>query len=201
MPDSSDPHPHAVRYRRALVVVWVTLAVGAVALVAFGPVEPSADGVAAALRSTGPWGWAVFAGWLSLRGVLLLPSTPMLLAGAVAFADAQWAAVALAMGAVVVSAWLVYVLADRVGLGHYLEHRFPHKLDAFRDKLDSAGGTVGVALWAANPFVPTSLVCYAAGTAHADVRRYLLGVTVGEAPLVVLYVVGGAALASRWLPV
>ena len=49
--------------------------------------------------------------------------------------------------------------------------------------------------------MPTSLVCYVAGLAHADVKRYLLGVTLGELPLVVLYVVGGAALASRWLPV
>ena len=166
-----------------------------------GPVEASAEGVTRALRATGPWGWAVFAGWLSLRGVLLLPSTPMLLAGAVAFADARWAAVAVAMSGVVASAWLVYALADRIGLADYLEHRFPDKVEAFRDRLDSRGGTLGVALWAGNPFVPTSLVCYAAGLAHADLRRYLVGVTVGELPLTVLYLVGGAALVSRFLPV
>ena len=183
-----------------LLVVWVALAAGAVALVTVGPVEASPAGFADALRSTGAWGWAVFAGWLCARGVLLLPSTPMLLAGAVAFADRPWAAVAVAMVGVVVSAWLVYALADRVGLGAYLEHRFPEKLASFRDRLDSRKGTLGVALWAGNPFVPTSLVCYVAGLAHADVRRYLLGVTAGELPLVVLYLVGGAAVAGRFLP-
>ena len=200
MPDPSDSPARARRYRHVLFAVWAVLAAGAVALVTLGPVEPTAAGIAAALRSTGPWGWAVFGGWLCLRGVLLLPSTPMLLAGAVAFADARWAAVAVAMAGVVVSAWLVYVLADRIGLGDYLEHHFPDRLASFQDKLDSAKGTVGVALWAGNPFVPTSLVCYVAGLAHADVRHYLAGVTVGEAPLVVLYLVGGAALAARWLP-
>ncbi len=197
----SETPSHARRYRRVLVAIWVVLAGAAVALVALGPVEPTAEGITAALRSPGAWGWVVFGGWLCLRGVLLLPSTPMLLAGAVAFADATWAAVAVAVVGVVVSAWLVYVLADRIGLGAYLEHRFPDKLDTFRDRLDSRGGAVGVALWAGNPFVPTSLVCYVAGLAHADVRHYLLGVTVGELPLVVLYLVGGAGLASRFLPV
>ena len=184
-----------------MAAVWLAVVVGVVAVVAAGPVELTAEGIGRALRATGAWGWVAFGAWLCLRGVLLLPSTPMLLAGAVAFADARGLAVAVAMAGVVVSAWLVYVLAGRIGLGDYLEHRFPDKLDAFRDKLDSRGGTVGVALWAGNPFVPTSLVCYVAGLAHADVRRYLLGVTLGELPLVVLYLVGGAALASRWLPV
>ena len=201
MPDPSDAHPRARRYRRVLFAVWAVLAAGAVALVALGPVEPTADGVARALRSTGPWGWAVFGGWLCLRGVLLLPSTPMLLAGAVAFADARWAAVAVAMASIVVSAWLVYVLADRVGLGDYLRHRFPDRLESFQDKLSSRKGAVGVALWAGNPFVPTSLVCYVAGLVHTDLRPYLAGVTASEAPLVALYLVGGAALVGRWLPV
>lgn len=184
-----------------MATVWVVLAATTIALVTLGPVDLTAESIGQALRATGVWGWVVFGTWLCLRGVLLLPSTPMLLAGAVAFAYHQWLAVALAMVGVVVSAWLVYVLADRIGLGDYLEHRFPHKLETFRDKLDSSGGTLGMALWAGNPFVPTSLVCYVAGLAHADVKRYLLGVTLGELPLVVLYVVGGAALASRWLPV
>ena len=197
----SDSHAHGRRYRRIVVGVWVAVAAAVGGLFLFGPVELTAESIGGALRGTGAWGWVAFGAWLCLRGVLLLPSTPMLLAGAVAFSDSQWVAVGVAMGAVVVSAWLVYLLADRIGLGHYLEDKYPDKLDSLRDKLDSKGGVVGTALWAGNPFVPTSLVCYVAGLTHADLGHYLTGVTLGELPLVLVYVVGGAGLVSQVLPI
>ena len=198
MPDS---HPHGRRYRRIIIGIWIVVAASVAGFLFLGPVEPTAESIGGALRSTGAWGWVVFGAWLCLRGILLLPSTPMLLAGSVAFSGSQWLAVALAMGAVVVSAWLVYVLAERVGLGHYLEEKYPDKLDSLRDKIDSKGGVLGIALWAGNPFVPTSLVCYVAGLTHVDLGHYLAGVTLGELPLVALYLVGGAAFASRFLPI
>ena len=49
-------------------------------------------------------------------------------------------------------------------------------------------GLWAVALWAVAPFTPTDVGCAAAGLARMRYRTFLLGLTLGEVPLVAGYV-------------
>jgi uncharacterized membrane protein YdjX (TVP38/TMEM64 family) len=41
------------------------------------------------------------------------------------------------------------------------------------------------------PFVPTDAICYVAGTFRMHIGKFLLGVMLGEIPIVAFYVMGG----------
>ena len=53
-----------------------------------------------------------------------------------------------------------------------------------------------VAGWAIFPAVPTDLICYAAGLVRMPYRRMLLGITIGELPLVTAYILLGTKLSG-----
>ena len=50
--------------------------------------------------------------------------------------------------------------------------------------------------WSLFPFVPTDIVCYVAGTLRMQLGKFMLGVTIGEIPIVAFYVAGGTWLFS-----
>ena len=50
--------------------------------------------------------------------------------------------------------------------------------------------------WSVFPFVPTDVICYVAGTLRMHLGKFMLGVTLGEIPIVAFYVAGGTWLFS-----
>ena len=51
--------------------------------------------------------------------------------------------------------------------------------------------------WAMFPFVPTDIICYVAGTFRMHSGKFLLGITLGEIPIVAFYVSSGTLLFAR----
>lgn len=140
----------------------------------------------------------VFGALMTLRGLLLLPTTPVLLAAAVVFADVPALAFGVAIAGVVASAALVYAFADRLGVAAALERRFPNALASMRGRLGGPNGFWVTAVLAATPILPTYLVCYAASLVHVPERPYLAAVALGETPHLALYLFGGAGVVT-WL--
>ena len=192
-----DPRPVRLSGRRMILVVWA-LALAALAVaVARSPPDPARlASLAEAYRTPA---LALFGVVMALRGLLLLPTTPVLLAGAVVFAATPAIAVVVALAGVVASAALVYAFADRLGVAAVLDRRYPEALASMRAHLAGPGGFASTVVLAATPVLPTYLVCYAASLVHVPERPYLVAVALGEAPLVTLYLVGGAELVTHLL--
>lgn len=183
-----------MRYRRLLTYAWVTAIVGILGLYLLRPELFTAEAVERVLRGWGPWAFPGFVALSILRGPLLIPSTPVVIAGGAFFPEAIPAVLVVSMLGIVGSATLLYRFPGFAGYDSLLAARHPEKLDHLRTRLSGPGAMWFVALWAFLPVVPTDLICYAAGLVRMPYRRMILGIVIGELPLVTGYILLGAGL-------
>lgn len=183
-----------MRYRRLLTYAWVAAIVGILGLYLLRPELFTAEAVQRVLRGWGPWAFPGFVVLSMLRGPLLIPSTPVVIAGGAFFPEAIPAVLVVSMLGIVGSATLLYRFPGFAGYDSLLAARHPEKLDHLRTRLSGPGAMWFVALWAFLPVVPTDLICYAAGLVRMPYRRMILGIVIGELPLVTGYILLGAGL-------
>jgi len=129
-----------------------------------------------------------------VRGALLIPSTPFVLAGGALFPNALGAVLLVSMLGIVASATLLYRFPGFAGYDALLAARYPEKLARLQGTLVKPRATWFVALWAFFPGVPTDLICYAAGLVRMPYRRMIAGIIIGELPLVSAYIFLGTRL-------
>ncbi|HEX8299125.1 MAG TPA: VTT domain-containing protein [Rubricoccaceae bacterium] len=185
-------------FAKALTFFWMALVAGMLALWVARPELFTADAVEAGLQACGPWAFAAFVGVSLVRGAVLLPSTPVVLAGGALFPETPVAVVAVSMAGILVTAALLYRFPGFAGYDVHLAERHPERLARLQRHLDAPRAQWAVAAWAFFPAVPTDLVCYAAGLTGMPFRRLMTGLVMGELPLVVAYVVLGKSVAA-WL--
>lgn len=131
-----------------------------------------------------------------LRGLSLLPSTPLIIAGTLAFPAHPWMVLAISILGILVSSSMIYWLSDVLGFSDYFNKHQPQKIDKIREKLDHPLGALFVAAWAFFPLVPTDLVCYVAGTTRMNFPKFISAIFIGEIILCVIYIFGGGQLLS-----
>lgn len=129
-----------------------------------------------------------------MRGALLIPSTPFVLAGGALFPNALPAVLLVSMVGIVSSATLLYRFPGFAGYDTLLAAKYPAQLERLRGELVKPQAIWLVALWAFFPGVPTDLICYAAGLVRMPFRRMILGIVIGELPLVTAYIFLGTRL-------
>ena len=100
---------------------------------------------------------------------------------------------AVSLGGVVVSATLIYYFFDFLGLAELFERRHAARLRWLETQIHRRGVWI-VAGWSVFPFVPTDAICYVAASLRMPIGKFVLGVTLGEIPVVALYVTGGTWL-------
>lgn len=183
---------------KALTYLWIALLL-AIAVAWF--VEPSRftqAAIATSIAAAGPWAIAVFSVVSVVRGALLIPSTPIILAGGVLFPEAPLFVFLISMAGIVTSGALLYRFPGFAGYDERLAARYPEKLERLQVHLRKPRAQWFVAAWAFFPAVPTDLICYAAGLVRMPFRRMMTGLIIGELPLVAAYVfLGGWIAASR----
>lgn len=188
-----------MRYRRVLTWLWVALVIGVLTRYLLHPDDFTADHFQQVLTGWGPWAFPGFVVVSLLRGALLIPSTPVVLAGGAFFPEAIPAVLVISMLGIVGSATLLYRFPGFAGYDSVLAERYPDKLAHLREQLAKPGAIWFVAAWAFFPVVPTDLICYAAGLVRMPYRRMILGIIIGELPLVSAYILLGTKL-SGFLP-
>ncbi len=179
--------------RRIALGFWLAVTVGLGALYIARPdlIEPSR--LVVALRQSGSF---VMLGYVALsvvRPVTLIPSTVLIVVGTLLFPDRWWTVFAVSLGGVVASAALIYCFFDFLGLSELFERRHAARLRWLEQQIRVRGLWI-VAGWSVFPFVPTDAICYVAGSLRMPLGRFLLGVTLGEIPVVAFYVTGGTWL-------
>lgn len=134
--------------------------------------------------------WWIYVALSMIRGVFLLPSTPFILLGTALFPDALlWVSV-FSMFAILCSATFLYYLSDSMGIAALLERKYPGQLEKAKHHLNSPKGLLWMVLWSFFPVVPTDLMCYVARLVGIRFGWMLLGVFLGELPLIWLCTYG-----------
>ena len=176
--------------RRIALGFWLAAAVGLTTLYAARPELIDPVNLVGLLRRSGPFVLLGYAALSVLRPLTLVPSTVLIVAGTLLFPDRAGMVFAVSLGGVVASAAVIYYFFDFLGLARLFERRHAARIRWLEEQMRRRGFLI-VAGWSVFPFVPTDAICYVAGSLRMPVARFLLGVTLGEIPVVAFYVAGG----------
>ncbi|QYZ78346.1 TVP38/TMEM64 family protein [Methanofollis formosanus] len=171
--------------RRAVPFIWASLvALGLMAYVLYPEYFSLAalDGTTDEHRAVA---LLVYFLILSIRGLVFVPSTPLLLSGIVLFDPLE--VFVVSMLGILTSSTLVHCCARRLGFDAVLEKRYPEQSAQIRAHLLEHQFPV-IAGWSICPIVPTDLVVYLASTLRVPLWKCLVGVGAGEAALLSLYI-------------
>ena len=185
---------------RTLTYIWGAVIVGVLALWVTRPDLFSEAVIAGTIQAWGVWSLAGYVALSLFRGMALVPSTPVVLAGGILFPQAIWTVLGVSMLGIVLSATLLYRFPGYGGYDVWLETKHPERLANLRRHLIKPHATWFVALWAFFPAMPTDLICYAAGLVRMPFRSMILGIVIGELPLVTAYVLLGHRMAGFLAP-
>ena len=128
---------------------------------------------------------------LSVRGIFLVPSTPLLFAGIVVFPPTLvWI---LNMVGILTSSTIVYLLVRSFGFDYLARSKYQKTTRRLSHLMDEHGEKVIVG-WSFFPAVPTDVIIYTAATVRLSLLRCLVAVAIGEGILITLYVATGQGL-------
>lgn len=185
----------STRYvRRVLLFVWALIIVLAVGWFITDPSRFSAQHIAGFLTRFHGWIWAIYILFSVLRGLTLLPSTPLVLAGTILFPDQPFTVLFVSILGILLSSSMIYFFSEHLGFSKYFESRKPALTHRIKAKLEHPLGFLFVAGWAFFPFVPTDLVCYVAGATRMNFWKFIAAVFAGELILCICYVFFGGSL-------
>jgi uncharacterized membrane protein YdjX (TVP38/TMEM64 family) len=176
--------------------IWLALVAGVLLLWIADPSLFSQGRLEGTLRGWGPWAFTGFALASLIRGPLLIPSTPIVLAGGALFPERLPQVLLVSMIGIVFSAVLLHRFPGFAGYDRKLAAKYPEKLAQLQAHLRKPRAVGFVAAWAFFPAVPTDLICYAAGLVRMPLGRLLAGIVIGELPLVTAYVLAGRHVAG-----
>jgi uncharacterized membrane protein YdjX (TVP38/TMEM64 family) len=141
------------------------------------------------------WAYGVYLALGCLRGFTLLPATYLVVAGMLILPPVPL--FALTVAGIIVSSAAVYRFAEAMRFDRFFERRYAPQVARLRALLARRELPIVIA-WSFFPLAPTDLVCYVCGALKVDLKKCLLGVTVGEGAICAIYIfLGGQALA--WL--
>jgi uncharacterized membrane protein YdjX (TVP38/TMEM64 family) len=186
-----------VQIKRGISLVWVGAILALLLFFAFNPAFLSADGLADFFKQFEGQIWTVYIFIFLIRGIFLIPSTPFVLAGALLFPQSSLWVVAISLFSVLSSATFLYYWADLIGIGGYLEKKYPKQSERVSYLLNKPYALLLVIGWAFFPLVPTDLICYIARIVGMKYRVMILGIFLGESALILGVVYLTNTLASH----
>ena len=140
-------------------------------------------------------GYALYLLLGCFRGFTLIPSTSLIVLGLLFFPPLPL--FLLTIAGILVSSASVYYFSELLRLDELFERKHKKSLARVRSILQKNELAIVIA-WSFFPLVPTDVICYVCGTLNVDVRKFLLGVLVGESVTCGIYIWGGTAL-IQWL--
>jgi uncharacterized membrane protein YdjX (TVP38/TMEM64 family) len=180
--------------RLTCIFVWVAIIVACISTYLVYPSLFTAEKIAAFLRQFTAAIWLAYLVMSMLRGLTLLPSTPLVLAGTVLFPAQPVTVLAVSMVGIVFSSSMIYFFSELLGFSEYFEGHKPEQTHRIRKRLEHPLGSLFVAAWAFFPLVPTDLVCYLAGTTKMSYPKFIAAVFLGEIILCSVYIFFGGTL-------
>ena len=177
--------------KRICLSIWIAIPITSVAIYIYDPRLFTAENIVSFLGRFETEILIVYLAISITRGLTLLPSTPLVIAGTIAFPNDPGTVLVISIVGILVSSSLIYYFSDRLGFSEYFEKRRPDQTQKIRRQLEKPLGSIFVFLWAFFPFVPTDAVCYIAGTVGMKFWKFILAIGLGELILCSFYVFSG----------
>ena len=184
--------------RKHLNTIWLVLVAALLPLLLLFPGWITQDSIANFLNSLGTIGLLVYLLLSLSRAFLMIPSTPFVLAGAIAFPEMPLVVWLISATGVVVGALLVYSFPSFGSYDRFLEEKYPDKILFLKEKMQGEYAFWIIAGWAFFPLVPTDAVCYAAGLAKITYKKMIIPLLIGQLPLATVYIFLGTGF-GEWL--
>jgi len=178
--------------------IWLGLVALNLLILLFFPEWYSKESVARLLSSFGAAALAVYILISMVRAFFLIPSTPLIVAGAITFPEAPIVIWFISTIGVVVGAFLVYSLPSFGGYEKFLQAAYPRKIAYLKRKMRDRYAFWIILGWAFFPFVPTDAVCYVAGIAKTPFKKVIFPLLLGQLPLATAYIFLGSEI-GEWL--
>jgi len=115
---------------------------------------------------------------ISLKGLLLIPATPIMLAGMIIFNPTE--VFLVNMAGIITSTTIVYYFSKYLEFDVHFETKHSKYTHLIRDKLLDRELPI-IVLWSFLPPAPTDLIVYVASTLRINFLKCLIGVFIGEA--------------------
>ncbi len=183
-----------MRARSFLVLLWLT-AVGMAGLMYFFHHDALKETFAGLAERPSGWQYTAYLALGCLRGFTLIPVTYLVVAGMLVLPP--FPLYLLTLVGIVVSSAAVYYFAESLQLGAFFERRYAPQVRELRAVLARRELPIVIA-WSFFPMAPTDLICYVCGALRIDLKKCLLGVTLGEGTICAIYIVIGTGMLS-WL--
>lgn len=177
-----------------VLVLWAAIVLACVGSYLADPSKFTAETIAEFLKRFSGLIWLIYLVFSIVRGITLLPSTPLVIAGTLLFPDQPFAVLLVSMTGILLSSTLIYYFSEYLGFSDYFENHKPELSHKIKKKLEHPLGFLFVAAWAFFPLVPTDLVCYVAGTTKMSYWKFIAAIFVGEVVLCVFYIFFGGTL-------
>ena len=174
--------------KRIVFSVWVVFVLGILSVYFLNPQDFQAHNVKRIFSNNLVIGVGMYVIVGTFRGMTLLPSTPMVLAGMLAFPPTLLYVVNFIC--IFTSSTIVYYWSEYLEFGEYFHKRYPQQLGQLKHALQERELFV-ITFWGFFPAVPTDIICYVSGSLKIKLWKCLLGVAVGEGIICAIYIFGG----------
>ncbi|MEP6787207.1 MAG: VTT domain-containing protein [Acidobacteriota bacterium] len=175
-------------------ILWIVCIAAGVSSYIVAPQLFTAENIAAFLIRFHNLIWLIYIAFSILRGLTLLPSTPLVIAGTMLFTGQPFTVLAVSIIGILLSSSMIYFFSEHLGFNEFFEGHKSELTHRIKTKLEHPLGSVFVALWAFFPLVPTDLVCYVAGTTKMNYGKFIVAIFVGELVLCSFYIFFGGAV-------
>lgn len=137
------------------------------------------------------FGYALFLILGSLRGLTLIPVTYLILLGIIFFNPLPLF-ILLIIG-IIISSLSIYYFSEFMHFDTVFEKKYPNQILHLKSILSKHEFPI-ILFWSGFPFLPTDLICYVAGALQINVKKFILGVVIGEGFTSGLYIFFGNQL-------
>lgn len=127
----------------------------------------------------------------ALRGLTLIPVTYLIILGVIFLPPIPL--FFLTIAGIMISSAIIYYFSELIHLAEFFEEKYSKQIARLKSILVKNEFSI-VALWSAMPFLPTDVIGYVCGSLRIPVKKFLLGVLVGEGLTSAIYIFFGKDL-------
>lgn len=178
--------------KKYIVFAWILFVLSALYLHFFQPVFFQ-NQLGSAFKLSAYLGYAFFLILGSLRGFTLIPVTYLIILGLL-FLNPLPLFILTIIG-ILASSASIYYFSDFMNFDSFFEKKYPKQILRLKSELTKNELPI-IIFWSAAPFLPTDLICYIAGSLQINLKKFLLGVFIGEGITSGLYIFFGNQLAK-----
>ncbi|NRH21233.1 TVP38/TMEM64 family protein [Candidatus Gracilibacteria bacterium] len=176
------------KLRKSLFILWILSILGLGIWIHFHKELLDPNELLRFFQSFGSWALIAFILASFIRGLVLIPSLPLVFVGVLFFPHSPLLVFLISMLGIIFSGILIYRFSDFMGFDSLFENH-THSIKV--KKAIETYGFYTVLLWSFAPIVPTDLICYVAGTVKMNFWKFILALSLGEGFIVGIIIYGG----------